>query len=149
MNQVNFDLLDDTIDALADLEAFEPLPAGTHRVSISWATKEINGKPAVTQTLTLLEVLELVDTSKELPEPGAKSDIAYILKKDDGEPNTMGQGQLKEVLRTLQLYVGGKSSVDIMDASEGAEVIVTLKVRANKNDPDQKFNQIKSLVWPE
>lgn len=149
MSDFNFDLLDQSIDELADLEGFEPLPAGTHRVSINWDTKEINDKPAVTLSMKLLECIECSDSRQEPPEPGKTSDIAYLLKKDDGEDNKISQGQLKEVLLALQPYVGGDLSREIMENSDGAEVIVTLKVRPSKKDPDQKFNDIKSLVWPE
>jgi len=149
MSEVNFDLLDDTIDNLADLEAFEPLPEGSYRLANSWETKEINGKPAVIQKLTVLEVLELASSTATPPEAGKSCDIAYILTRDDGEPNTVGQGQFKEQMTFFKEYVGGEKPREIMENSEGAEIIATLKVRANKKDPDQKFNSIKAVVWPE
>lgn len=148
MSEVNFDLLDGSIDDLADLEAFSPIPAGTHKISIKWDTKEINGKPAVTMKMTTLETVEMASSSEEPPEAGKQADVAFLLLKDDGEPNTMGQGQLKEILSALRETFGGDTGRETMEASDGAEVMVTLKVRASKNDPDQKFNNIKKL-WVE
>lgn len=145
MSDVNFDLLDGSIDELADLEAFSPIPAGTHKVSIKWDTKAINEKPAVTMKMTVLETIEMASSTEEPPEAGKEADMAFILTKDDGEPNTMGQGQLKEILSTLRETFGGDTGRETMEASDGAEVMVTLKVRASKNDPDQKFNGIKKL----
>lgn len=148
MSEVNFDLLDGSIDELADLEAFSPIPAGTHKISIKWDTKDINGKPAVTLKMKVLETIEMASSSEEPPEAGKEADVAFILTKDDGEPNTMGQGQLKEIAMTLRETFGGDSVKEIMENSDGAEVMATLKVRASKNDPDQKFNNIKK-VWIE
>jgi hypothetical protein len=149
MSEVNLDLLDSSIDELADLKGFEPIPAGTHKVSIKWDTKDINGMPSVILKLTVLEGIECSNSNEELPEPGRVADIAFMLTTKSGERNELGEGQLKEVVSSLQPYVGGDSPRAVMENSEGAEVIATLKVRANKNDPDQKFNQIKSIVWPE
>jgi len=149
MTESNFDLLDSTIDELADLEAFTPIPAGSHLLIITWETKEINDKPSVIMGLKVVETLEMANAAEEAPEPGKTSDIAFILVKDDGEPNTMGQGQLKEVLTALQPTFGGDSLRETMEASNNAEVVATLKVRANKKDPDQKYNSIVTIAVPE
>jgi hypothetical protein len=146
MSDVNFDLLDSSIDELADLESFSPIPAGTHRLAIEWETKEVNDMPGVVMKLTVLETVEMADSSEEPPEPGKQADILFLLKKADGEPNTMGQGQLKEVLAILREQHGGDTARETMDNTNGAEIVATLKVRVNKKDPDQKFNQIKTLI---
>jgi|AntDeeMinimDraft_6_1070357.scaffolds.fasta_scaffold07455_2 hypothetical protein len=146
MSDVNFDLLDSSIDELADLESFSPIPAGTHRVSINWEKKEINEKPGVVLNMKVLETIEMSNSSEEPPEIGKESDILFLLKKDDGTPNTMGQGQLKEIVVALREVHGGDTIAQTMENSDGAEVVVTLKIRASKNDPDQKFNSIKTMI---
>ena len=148
MSDVNFDLLDISVDELADLEAFSPIPAGTYRLAISWEKKAINDKPAVTLKLKVLEVFELASHSETPPDAGKTSDVAFILSKDDGTPNTIGQGQLKEVIKVLQETFGGSTASEIMEATEGAEVIGTLKVRASKADKDQKYNSIAKISVP-
>jgi hypothetical protein len=70
----------------------------------------------------------------------------FLLKKDDGTPNKMGQGQLKEIVVALREVHGGDTIAQTMENSDGAEVVVTLKIRASKNDPDQKFNYIKTML---
>jgi len=140
MSDVNFDLLDDSIDELADLQAFEPIPAGTHALAITWDTKDINGKPAVIMGLKVLETLEMADSSQEPPEVGKTSDIAFLLLKDDGTPNTMGQGQFKEIISVLAEHCGGETARQTMEESEGAEIVGTLKIRVDKKDDTKKYN---------
>ena len=146
MTDVNFDLLDSSVEDLAELEGFAPIPAGTHRLAIGWETKDINGKPSVILKMEVLETLEMANTNEEPPEAGKKADVAFMLLKDNGEPNTMGQGQLRSVIESLKETFEGSTTRETMEASEGAEVIATLKIRANKNDPDQKFNNIVTLA---
>ena len=146
MSDVNFDLLDSSVEDLAELEGFAPIPAGTHRLAIGWETKDINGKPSVILKMEVLETLEMANVAEEAPEAGKKADVAFMLLKDNGEPNTMGQGQLRSVIESLKETFEGSTTRETMEASEGAEVIATLKIRANKNDPDQKFNNIVTLA---
>ncbi|MND61131.1 hypothetical protein D3C80_523790 [compost metagenome] len=77
--------------------------------------------------------------------------MSYFLKYKDKQtqeivPNKVGQGQLKEILAVLAATFGGASPREIMANSEGANVAVTLKVRASKDDPDVKFNTLKAIA---
>lgn len=151
LNEDLFELLDSSVEELADLEKFEPLPAGSHLCNLTWDRKDINGHAAVTAKFTLVETLEMADSSQPVPEPGKSADIAFILTKKDkntGEkvPNTIGQGQLKEVLRVLKEHFGGESLNQVMENSQGSQVAVIMKVRASKDDPDVKYNSLKALT---
>lgn len=146
-----FDLLDESLDNLADLEKFEPLPAGSHSVNLSFKEENNNNMPAVRVEMTLVETLELANSNEAMPEPGKKVGILYMLKYKDKQtqeivPNKVGQGQLKEILNVLKEEFGGASPREIMAASEGANVAVTLKVRPMKDDPDVKFNTVKAIA---
>lgn len=146
-----FDLLDESLDNLADLEKFEPLPAGSHSVNLSFKEESNNNLPAVRVEMTIVETLELANSTDVMPEPGKKVGILYMLKYKDKQtqeivPNKVGQGQLKEILNVLKERFGGISPRDIMAASEGANVAVTLKVRPMKDDPDVKFNTVKAIA---
>lgn len=154
MSEVDFSILDGSIDELADLKGFEPLPAGSYKLGLEWKEKAINDMPAVVLTLKVEEVMELADKSLSPPEVGATADIAFILRikdKQTGEAkrSEIGEGQLKEVVKVLAPTFGGANIRETMAASNGASMLATLKVRANKNDPDQKFNQIKACSLPE
>lgn len=146
-----FDLLDESLDNLADLEKFEPLPAGSHSVSLGFKEENNNNLPTIRVEMTVVETLELANSTDVMPEPGKKVSIMYMLKYKDKQtqeivPNKVGQGQLKEILNVLKETFGGNSPREIMAASEGANVAVTLKVRASKDDPDMKFNTVKAIA---
>lgn len=148
IDDVDFSLLDGSVDELADLKAFAPLPAGSYKLLIGWERKAINNMPAVILKLENREVLELANANDVPPEVGAKSDIAMILKTKEGKRNEMGEGQLKQVVSVLQEVFPGANIAEVMAQSEGAEILATLKVRTNKDDPDQKYNQIKKVEMP-
>lgn len=151
LNDALFDLLDSSVEELADLEKFTPVPAGTHVMDLSWERKDINGHATVVAKFAVVETLEMANANEEVPEPGKKCDIAFMLTKTDKEtketvPNTIGQGQLKEIIRELQATFGGESIAAVMENSEGSRVAVTLKVRKSKDDPDVAYNSIKALI---
>lgn len=146
-----FDLLDDSLDSLADLEKFEAFHAGTHSFDIGFEEKEMDGIPCVDLKLVLVETLELTSSADVAQEPGKKGSILYMLKKKEKEsgevvPNTIGQGQLKEVLKVLHETFGGASMRETMANANGARVTATLKTRPDKNDADKKYNSIKALI---
>lgn len=146
-----FDILDESLDNLADLEKFEPFPAGSHSVNLGFSEEVNNNMPVVKMTMTLVETLELAHATDVMPEPGKKVGMSYYLKYTDKQtnevvPNKVAQGQLKEVLNVLKEQFGGNSPREIMSASEGANVAVTLKVRSSKEDADVKFNTLKAIA---
>lgn len=151
-------LLDATLDDLADLKKFEPFPAGSYRQQISWELPEDDELVIVTFKLKNLECLEVpgVDEDK-LPQVGKEATFWMRLHKKDGSPilwddgsvNDQDQGRLKEILKALAPVFNPEGTLtvrQIMEASEGAEVLTTLKVKASKKDKDVKFNEIKTLV---
>lgn len=155
MSDENFSLLDGTLEDLADLEKFTPIPAGTHKLVLNWTRPEDEERVIVALKMTVVETHEMANSSEPAPEPGKTSNMRFALCMKDGRPlisektgkvNTFGQGMLKEILLALQPTFGGATLAEIMENSEGAEVNATLTVRANKNDPDQKNNNIKALL---
>lgn len=146
MENTNFDILDATPEDLLIFEGFKPINAG--HVKFSLATeikKDKSNRDAVHLTLTLLEIIAPADPSEVLVEPGHKTTIFYSLYTKEGKANQMGQGQLRELLEVLRPVFGseGATNREIIEASNGAELEAVLKVRVNKDDPDQKSNTIK------
>lgn len=148
-------LLDSSVEELADLEKFTPIPAGSHRVRLDWSFPEHETDVVVQLKLTVVETLEMASSAEQAPEPGKSGNIRFPLQRKDGtpiisqksgKPMTMGQGQLKEVIAVLQPTFGGSTVKEVIDNSQGAEVVATLKVRKNPNDPDQQFNEIKAIL---
>ena len=151
-------LLDANVTDLADLQKFEPLPVGSYRMGIHWELPDNDEFVVVQMTLENLENLEVPNVAEEsLPQVGKKATFYMRLQRKDGEPmvwkdgtpNTQDQGRFKEVLLALAPVFnpdGSLSNRELMEASEGAEVLVTLKVRSSKQDKDNKFNEIKAIA---
>lgn len=144
--EVSFDLLDSSVEDLADLKTFEPFPVGSYKLELTWDKKEINDRPAVILKLKNLEILELGSVDSTPPEVGSTTDIAIILKTKTGERNKTGEGRLKAVLKVLQPVFGGSSIAEVIKNSEGAIIAATLSVRKDKNDEEKRYNQIESLA---
>lgn len=150
-------LLDSSIDELADLEKFTPIPAGSHKLRLNWSFPDDDTRVVVQLTMTVVETLEMANSSEQAPEPGKAVNMWFYLQNKDGtpiiseksgKPMTFGQGQLKEILAVLAPVFGGATNREIISNSEGAEVVATLGVRSDKNDPDKKNNTIKAMVLP-
>ena len=158
MTDMNFDLLDATLEDLADLKKFEPLPVGAYKFGVSWSYPENDEFKIVQFDLTVMECLEVPGVAEEnLPAAGKKASFYMRIQRKDGQPmlwgdgtpNDQDQGRLKEILKALAPVFnpdGTLSIREMIEASEGAEVIAALKIRVNKKDPDMKFNEIKTLV---
>lgn len=151
-------LLDASLDDLADLKKFEPFPAGSYRQQISWELPDDDELVIVTFKLKNLECLEVPGVEEDkLPQVGKEATFWMRLHKkdgsailwDDGSVNDQDQGRLKEILKALAPVFNPDGTLtvrQIMEASEGAEVLTTLKVKSSKKDKDVKFNEIKTLV---
>lgn len=146
----DLDILDMNIDDLADFVGFLPIPAGRARIVLTSKIDDSDkAKPMVRLEMELKEMLEASNAADVIPEVGHKSSVSFFLKKKDGKANEMAVGQLKAILKVLQPVFGGDSARQILENSGGAECDVVLKVKVNKEDPDQKFNIIKSIALTE
>jgi hypothetical protein len=154
LNQnVSFDdLLDSTLDDLADMPEFKPFAAGAHKVQIFFdPTKKINDLPAVDLKLVCVESVELLNPEDVPPKAGDFTNVAFMLKKKDGEKivrNELAEGQLKEVLKSLApAFPDAKTNREIMEQANGFEVLVSTGVR--KNDKDKQnikyYTQLNAL----
>lgn len=147
MENTNFDILDATPEDLLIFEGFKPINAGHARLALGIEIdKDKSNRPAVRIKLKLVEMIAPADPTEEMVEPGHETTIFYSLFTKDGKPNQMGQGQLRELVEVLRPVFGqeGSTNREILEASQGAEITAVLKVRTNKDDPDQKSNTIKS-----
>lgn len=127
------DLLDATLDDLADMPEFKPFPAGAHRCTISWEIKKVSDIPSIELKLKAIETMELANPEDT---PVAKDDSTntlFMLKKKDGNKNELGEGQWKALLKPLQEHFGTASNRETMEASNGAECIVVTSIRKDKD----------------
>lgn len=135
-------LLDSTLDDLNDLPEYKVFPPGAHRCTIAWEEKEINKHPAIELRLTAIATEELADPTETPLSEGDESSVAFMLD------NEFGVGNFKAVLKPLAAHFGleGATNREIVEASQGAEVLVVTKLRADKNDPEKKYLSIKNLA---
>jgi hypothetical protein len=140
------DLLDGTLDDLADAPQFKPFPAGAHVVKLNWDVKNIGNSPAIEAKFTHQSTAELANPDDELPKPGDTCSTAFILKDKEGKKNELAEGQWKEILKNLKEGgVAGETNREIMDASNGMEVMLVSALRKDKNDPSKFYLVIKSV----
>lgn len=151
-------LLDLKLEDLADLQKFEPLPVGSYRLALGWEVPDNDEFTIVQMKLSNLECLDVPGVDEEnLPAVGKAATFYMRIQRKDGEPmvwkdgtpNTQDQGRFKEVLLALAPVFNPEGTLtnrETMEASEGAEVVATLGVRASKADKDSKFNFIKLIA---
>ena len=140
------DLLDETLDDLADMPETKPFPAGAHLVDLT--VKRIPKKAGgYVVEMTHVEVMELANPADNHPAPGDKSTVFIHTKKKDGTPNELGQGQLKLVLKPLAaLYETAVISEIIDQCKSGVRCAVLVTVRKPKEDSGYDPSQdIKSV----
>lgn len=134
------DILDSSIDDLADLADFGIYPSGSHRVTINWEKKQVNNKPCVEMKMKLIETCELANPAADQPPAvGTESSVLFFLD------NEFGQGALKNVVKVLAETCGTQKISDTLEASKGMEVTVVVSVKPDKKDPDTKRMNIKKL----
>lgn len=142
MTEQNFDLLDSTLDDLADLPSNEPFPAGAHAATMLLSLPKVEaGKPAKSMVICKFiykEALELSNPQTDVaPNPGDESTLFFNLKKKDGTANTYGQGQLKMCLAVLkEMGIEGASNREMIEnAKAGVDVAIvtgTQEYQGNK-----------------
>ena len=131
-------LLDATLDDLADIPSIQIYPACVHKATISF--KIDDKKSAVQVGFTYVEPLELSDPTAVAPEAGSKNGLYLGLKKKDGTPNEYAQGSLKMIATAMKERFPGNSTREVLEAAEGAEVAIVTKVRYCKGQYEGKDN---------
>jgi hypothetical protein len=131
-------ILDATLDDLADMPSIQLFPNGAHKVTLGFKVDKV--KATVQCMLTYVEPLELADPTSVAPAPGDKNGIFISLKKKDGTANEYGQGALKQIAQALAKTFPGSSTAEILEAAEGAEVAVVTKIRHGKGEYEGKDN---------
>ena len=139
MTQSSLDnILDATLDDLADMPSIQLFPNGAHKVRLE--SKVNKEKVSVQLTLHYIEPQELADPTSIAPATGDKNTVFYNLKKKDGTANEYAQGALKELIKVLQGTFGGSSTSEVLENAKDAEVAVVTKIRLGKGDYEGRDN---------
>lgn len=141
------DILDETLDDLADKPSIEPFPNGSHKVTLNFKTITKDGRPSVMMKMTYIELLEASDPGAKAPVPGDVFTNFMHMKKKDGTPNEFGQGELKEVLTALKPnFPNAGTNRELLEAGEGCEVAVTTKIRKGKEGYQDAMNIVSMVL---
>lgn len=133
-------LLDSTLDDLEDLPSFAPFSAGTHKCLATFDTKEINGKAVIVLSFKMVECLELADPQDKEPAAGDTSNAMFILD------NEFGRGNLKKCALPFAESLNLSSVREVIETVKDVECVVITSLRADKNDPDKKYLQVKEIA---
>lgn len=142
MSDINLDdILDSSIDDLADLPEFGVFPSGVHTVSIKWESKEVNKHPCMELKMKLVNTEELSNPEADTaPAPGTESSCLFMLD------NEFGQGAFKGLMKTLASACGTSKISDTVEASNGMEVQVVIATKPDKKDPDTLRMNVKKII---
>lgn len=143
-------LLDKNLDDIADLPEFKTFVPGAHKCKLTWERKDIektvNGSkqkvPHMQANFEYIEVIEHAD-AKDNDSPakaGDKCNTAYDLT------NEFALGALKKATKTLGEHLGTGNLKEIIKGSNGFEVALICKNRADKNDKDRKYLQVEDII---
>lgn len=136
------DILDATLDDLADLPAFEVPPAGAYHATIlSMESKKINEHPSMEIKFRLNSTLELANSADTPVADGTETSIAYMLD------NEFGQGKFKEVVAPIAEHLGVKSIREVAENVKGLEVMLVTSVRKSKTS-DATYLDVKKVQIP-
>lgn len=129
-------ILDATLDDLADMPSISLFPNGAHKVKLEF--KIDTKKSSVMLTMHYVEPLELSDPTQTAPSAGDKNTVFFNLKKKDGTANEYAQGALKAIVKPLQESFGGSTTTEVLENSKDAEVAVVTKIRLGKGEYEGK-----------
>lgn len=142
MNDID-NILDATLDDLADAPSIQLWPNGAHKATIEF--KVDKPKSSVQLHMTYVEPLELADPTSTPPSAGDKNVVFFSLKKKDGTANEYAQGALKGILTPLSATFGGASMTEVMENAKGAEVAVVTKIRLSKDPKYQDSLDVQKV----
>jgi hypothetical protein len=141
--QTTFDIdaiLDGTLDDLADLPEFRPLPVGTYQAQFKIERADANKSPNVFfAKLKITETVELANPEEKPVETGAEANVRYDLS------NEFGQGAFKKLMSALAEHFGAKKTRELLeDVKEYVDVFVVTKQNTNKKN-GQVYSDIVEL----
>lgn len=135
------DLFASSLDDLADLPSFEVPSKGAYIGTVATAVKEVNKKPAIEVTYTILETVELENADDKVPAPGTKFSTAFILGTSTAE------GFLKQFLLPFAEHFGTKNPGELVrDLIQDVQIAFTLGHRADKEDKEKIYAQVKNIT---
>lgn len=138
--------LDASLDDIDDLPGFVALPTGAYVVVLAAGieAKQVGDHPAFQAAMTLKSVEELLpDNLDEGEEPPKPDDIATQVFMRDNE---FGMGNFKEFCKPIRAATGATTIKEIMEASKGLELLITVKRKQGKKGTEQEDKNFMTLT---
>lgn len=136
-------LLDATLDDIADLPSFQPFPVGAHRVLATFGQKEINGKGAITLDFKLIETVEYANPQDAETSPTKEGDASGTMFMLDNE---YGAGNFKKCAAPFAEMVGSSGLRAIVEGVQDVECLVLTGLRSKKDDATVKYLDVKEIT---
>lgn len=129
------DLMDASIDDLADMPKFELPPKGHYKFSVSLMRKVVNDKKNVEATLIVDETLELANSSDQPVEAGSKFSALFNME------NEWGQASFKEFIQPISKALGYKTVGEAIAQCQNVKIAAVLKHRIHKEDREKPADE--------
>lgn len=127
------ELMNKTLDDLADLPGFEPPPAGGYRMKLVVAQKKINAKDAVEFKYEVIQCVEQSDPSAPPAEAGKKFSESFMLD------NETGIGFFKLAAAPIMQHFACKNFAEFFEKAKGPlEVFGVVAVRKWEKDGEKR-----------
>lgn len=139
MSETLNDLLDETLDDLADLPQSKPFAPGAHVADVFITRQEKKPSSYIVKFKhkATLEFSEPV-AEAEQPKPGDEALMFIHTKDKEGKPNAIGQGQLKMILMPLAERLGTTNVAALVEATKpGIEVAIVSGIKKQQDYADQ------------
>jgi hypothetical protein len=134
------DLMDSSIDDLADMPAFIVPPVGHYKLTVSLERKVVNEKPCIEGKFAVLETLELKNPSEAPCDVGTKFSTLYQMD------NEFGQGNFKAFISPIVAGLGlqGMKLAEVITKVQNVTIAATIKQRKDKKDPDRVYADVQN-----
>lgn len=140
MSEATMNLLDATLDDLADLPEFVTPPPGAYALTFKgYEQKKVNDNACVIVTFTVAETQELASADSTPVEPGTEFNQMYNMS------NEYGQGGLKNLCKPLGEALGVSRLSEVLEGAKGMAISATIKNRKDKNS-DRVYAQVENVV---
>lgn len=140
------DLLDETLDDLADLPTSAPFPSGAH-LAVMTLERQKDKPTTVIAKFKYVSNMELVNPEATPPKAGDEAAIFIHTKKKDGAKNEFGQGQLKQLVMPISERTGVKSINELIELTKaGVEVAIVTGIKKAKEEGYQDAMTIVKIM---
>lgn len=133
-------LLDATLDDIADLPEFKNYTPGSHQVKASFAMDEFKDKPIIRLNFEYIAPIELADATAEAPKEGDQCSVMFMLD------NEYGLGNFKKCAQPFAESLGFSTNREIVEGVKDVECAIITSLKQDKNDKDRTYLNVKEII---